>query len=117
MPRTFRTLSLSLPPQAVDALAEAGRAMGKTSARIAAELVLGALGMDRDGNEARGQDEADPSRILDAERVGAARAALDKLTAGIKGRMTAPDDERLQILRLAEATSMQLALLLSTRPT
>ncbi len=38
--RTAKTLSLSLPPRVVDALALAGRAHGKVAARVAAEIVI-----------------------------------------------------------------------------
>jgi hypothetical protein len=40
MSRTFRTLSLSLPPSAELALKERGKKIGKTAARVAAMIVL-----------------------------------------------------------------------------
>lgn len=40
MARTYRTLSLSLPPEAVARLDVRGKAEGKTAARVAAEVVL-----------------------------------------------------------------------------
>ena len=43
MGRTYRTLSLSLPPSAVAALAAVGATTGRTAARGAAEIVLRAL--------------------------------------------------------------------------
>lgn len=43
--RTFRTLSLSLPPEAVQRLETRGRDTGKTAARVAAEVVLQDLSM------------------------------------------------------------------------
>ncbi len=38
--RTYRTLSLSLPPGAVEDLAKVGKKTGRTGARVAAEIVL-----------------------------------------------------------------------------
>lgn len=43
MARTYRTLSLSLPPEAASRLEERGRSRGKSAARVAAELVLATL--------------------------------------------------------------------------
>jgi len=44
--RTYRTLSLSLPPEVADRLAQAGEADGKTAARVAAEIVIRAMGRE-----------------------------------------------------------------------
>jgi hypothetical protein len=43
MARTYRTLSLSLPPGVVEKLAAIGRHTGRTAARVAAEIVLRAI--------------------------------------------------------------------------
>ncbi len=43
MARTYRTLSLSLPPGVFEELAAIGRATARTSARVAAEIVLRAI--------------------------------------------------------------------------
>lgn len=43
MARTFRTLSLSLPPGVVEELAAIGKTTGRTGARVAAEIVLRAI--------------------------------------------------------------------------
>ena len=40
MARTFKTLSLSLPPGVVETLGTRGEATGRTAARVAAEIVL-----------------------------------------------------------------------------
>jgi hypothetical protein len=40
MTRTFKTLSLSLPPGIVEELAMLGKATGRVAARVAAEIVL-----------------------------------------------------------------------------
>lgn len=40
MARTFKTLSLSLPPGVVGELSEIGKATGRVAARVAAEIVL-----------------------------------------------------------------------------
>jgi hypothetical protein len=40
MPRTFKTLSLSLPPGVVEELAAMGRLTNQVPARVAAEIVL-----------------------------------------------------------------------------
>ena len=40
MARTYRTLSLSLPPEVVAQLEKTGKEQGKTAARVAAEMVL-----------------------------------------------------------------------------
>lgn len=44
--RTYRTLSLSLPPEVVASLDRQGKAMGITAARVAANLVLQHHGSD-----------------------------------------------------------------------
>lgn len=44
MARTYLTLSLSLPPEAVNRLGDRGRTTGKTANRVAAEIVLRELG-------------------------------------------------------------------------
>jgi len=41
--RTYRTLSLSLPPGAVEDLVKVGKKTGRTGARVAAEIVLHAI--------------------------------------------------------------------------
>ena len=43
MARTFRTLSLSLPPGVVEELHAIGKTTGRTGARVAAEIVLRAI--------------------------------------------------------------------------
>ena len=43
MARTFRTLSLSLPPAAVDKLATIGARSSRTGARVAVDIVLNEL--------------------------------------------------------------------------
>jgi len=43
MARTFRTLSLSLPPAVVEELVAIGKPSGRTGARVAAEIVLRAV--------------------------------------------------------------------------
>jgi hypothetical protein len=43
--RTYKTLSLSLPPEAVRQLEERARDVGKTAARVAAEVVLRELSL------------------------------------------------------------------------
>lgn len=40
MARTYKTLSLSLPPAAVKKLAARGKSTGRVAARVAAEIVL-----------------------------------------------------------------------------
>lgn len=40
MARTFKTLSLSLPPGVVEELAAIGKTTGRVAARVAAEIVL-----------------------------------------------------------------------------
>ncbi len=49
MARTYRTLSLSLPPEVADRLARAGEADGKTAARVAAEIVIRAVDREAGG--------------------------------------------------------------------
>lgn len=43
MARTYKTLSLSLPPGAFTQLAATGKSTGRTGARVAAEIVLRAI--------------------------------------------------------------------------
>lgn len=43
VPRTYKTLSLSLPPEAVEKLSAIGAPTRRTAARVAAELVLADL--------------------------------------------------------------------------
>lgn len=43
MARTYRTLSLSLPPGVVKDLIKIGKTTGRTGARVAAEIVLRAI--------------------------------------------------------------------------
>jgi len=45
MARTYRTISLSLPPEAVEQLEMIGKPDDKTAGRIAAEIVLRGLGL------------------------------------------------------------------------
>lgn len=42
--RTYRTVSLSLHPLVVKQLDEIGKATGRTGARVAAEIVMAAIG-------------------------------------------------------------------------
>ena len=43
MTRTYKTLSLSLPPGVVEELTMVGKSTGRTGARVAAEIVLRAI--------------------------------------------------------------------------
>lgn len=66
LPRTYRTLSLSLPPEAVAILEQRAKPQGKTAARLAAELVLATL-------------HPTPAE----QRLADARAHLDTLAADL----------------------------------
>jgi hypothetical protein len=64
MPRTYRTLSLSLPPEAVVRLEGLGRAVGKTGARVAAEIVLRDLSMSEPFLDSVPTDQGDTRMLL-----------------------------------------------------
>lgn len=51
MARTYKTLSLSLPPAAVDELTRIGQFTGRTGARVAAEIVLRQLAGESEAGE------------------------------------------------------------------
>lgn len=62
--RTFRTLSLSLPPDVVLRLEQIGVGHGKTAARVAAEAVLRSISVPNDVLEAPLQEKGDSSMLL-----------------------------------------------------
>ncbi len=72
MARTYRTLSLSLPPDVLRRLEARGRKQGKTAARVAVEMVRAGLG-DEDGAAKDGEHER-PCPALDS----AVAAELDR---------------------------------------
>lgn len=51
MARTYKTLSLSLPPGIVEELTKIGRRAGRTGARVAAEIVLHQLAETSEAGE------------------------------------------------------------------
>ncbi len=104
MPRTYRTLSLSLSPEAVDELTKTADAKGKTAARVAAEIVLDALGaLDRDVESPRPED------ILDEERLSVAEEAVARLLRGFREGPSLLHGPRLARMKLIEVAASYLA--------
>ncbi len=79
--RTYRTLSLSLPPSAVRALEARGAREDKTAARIAAEIVLGELAESRDGESLAGISRSDLEAEVRRLRSRAGQVGLRILEA------------------------------------
>src|SRR5688572_26229592 len=64
MARTYRTVSLSLPPEAVARLEARAKTEGKTAARVAAEVVLRDVSMSTAPIAPVPDDEGDQSMLL-----------------------------------------------------
>ena len=65
MARTYKTLSLSLPPRVVDELTAMGQSSGRTGARVAAEIVLRAVAEQaRTGKERRARSWCCDARVV-----------------------------------------------------
>lgn len=75
MARTYKTLSLSLPPGVVKALAAIGKPTGRVAARVAAEIVLREIA------------EAAPAKEKRRERSWCCTATVD----AVQGQLVVPE--------------------------
>lgn len=97
MARTYQTLSLSLHPDACIQLDARGRKIGKTAARVAAEIVIGELAM-----HPLGADDRDDALVVDGE-------FCDCLVLRSEGARSMPALGRERV-HLAQATSLRAPL-------
>lgn len=90
----------------MDRLTEAAKARGRTAARIAAEIVLDAIGKRKSDHEA---DHPGSLSAIDEERLDVAREAVDRLLRGLRGDPAVLREPELARLKLIEQAAEYLA--------
>lgn len=97
MARTYKTLSLSLPPGVVEELAMLGKPTGRVAARVATEIVL------REIAKQPASEGGDASEVVVLPRTRDSGARTTRRARDLRRQASVDDGDRASVQRVPEA--------------